>query len=160
MAPSSTVQSSMHFLKRDPLYDSVKPYESRRKDWTHMPKTNAMLEEEDVTIQDIRGTHLSLATHGFSCMNLETELSPEDFQQPSKVAAVYLPQLAQAVKASLGADRIQIYDFTVCLSPRHGLKLIAHSAASDILTIPTLKTLKTFARPDSRPTRRTLVILP
>lgn len=46
-------------------------------------------------------------------MNLDTGLQPEDFQDRTKIVEEYLPKLAEAVKASLGAERIQIYDFIV-----------------------------------------------
>ncbi|KAJ3544431.1 hypothetical protein NM208_g3055 [Fusarium decemcellulare] len=108
-----TLQSSMYFLRRDPLYDSEKVYEIRRKELkAGIPRTNADLEKvEGICIQNMRGMNPSLAEHGFCCMNLDTNLQPEDFQNESRIVEEYFPKLTQAVKASLGADRIQIYDF-------------------------------------------------
>ncbi|MCJ1397979.1 hypothetical protein MMC11_001175 [Xylographa trunciseda] len=109
----------MYFLKRDPLYDSEKVYEIRRKDLkTNVPITNADMEKvEGIPIRNMRGMSPSIAKNGFCCMNLETGLQPEDFQKRPKIIDEYLPQLTQAVKASLGADRIQMYDFIVSLFP-------------------------------------------
>ena len=160
MAFNSTVRSSISFLQRDPLYDSEKPYEHRREDWPNVPPTNAKMERlEDIPIHNMRGMDLSIATHGFFCMNLRTGLSPEDFQQSSKIVEEYFPQLTQALKASLNADRIQIYDFTVYLLPQLGLKLIFCSDASDTPTIPASRLSATLMVSDSQPLRRTLVFL-
>ena len=158
MASSSIVQSTISFLERDPLYDSEKPYEHRRDDWTDVPTTNAKMERlDDIPIQNMRGRDLSIATNGFFCLNLETGLSAEDFQQSSKIVEEYFPRLTQALKASLNADRIQIYDFTVRLLPRPRHKLISFSAASDIPTIPALRLLAMLMVSDSQHLRRTLV---
>ena len=105
----------MYFLKRNPLYGSEKVYEIRRKEFpSGIPRTNATLEKiEGIPIQNLRGMNPSLEKHGFCCMNLDTGLQPEDFQDRTKIVEEYLPKLAEAVKASLGAERIQIYDFIV-----------------------------------------------
>lgn len=118
MIPSSTIRSSIHFLKRHSLYDTEKVYEHRRPEWTHIPETNAMMQKvEDIPIQDMRGVESSLDTHGFFCMNLENSLTAEDFQDSAKVMEGYLPQLTEAIKKTLNADRVQIFDFTVCILP-------------------------------------------
>jgi hypothetical protein len=122
MASQSIVQSSMYFLKRDPLYNSEKVYEIRRKNLkTSVPITNADMEKvEGIPIHNLRGMNPSIEEHGFCCMNLETTLQPEDFQERSKIVDEYLPQLSKAVKAKLGTDRIQIYDFIVFRYPGTG----------------------------------------
>ncbi|KAI0126144.1 hypothetical protein BJ170DRAFT_685386 [Xylariales sp. AK1849] len=109
---AAAVQSSIHFLTRDPLFDTVKPYDRRGEGLPDRLKTNATLEVKKVSIQDAREVESSLSTHGFFRLKLDTELEPEDFQDSHKVANVYLPQLAQALQTSLGASRVQIFDFT------------------------------------------------
>ncbi|CAM1505212.1 Fc.00g108490.m01.CDS01 [Cosmosporella sp. VM-42] len=91
---------------------------------------------------------------------MDTGLSAEGFQDSSQVMEGYLPQLTEAIKASLGADRIQIYDFTVRILQQHRRKLIYRSSERDILTIPLLQLLATLMEIDSQPFQRTLVFLP
>lgn len=112
--PGSSVLSSIEFLHRHPLYDVEKVYEHRRKDWPHVPPTNAIMHRvESIPIQNIRGMHCSLSDQGFYYMKLKTHLQADDFQDTTVLAEQYLPQLTEAVRKSLGAARIQAYDIAV-----------------------------------------------
>lgn len=141
MAPQSNLQSSMCFLKRDLLYNSEKVYEIRTKSLkSTVPRTNVDLEKiENIDIHNMRGIGPSIEEHGFCYVNMKTNLQPEDFLDRSKIINDYLPQLTRAVKASLGADRVQIYDFIVPLNPRYSFKqkLRSCSAVNDIQAFPT-----------------------
>lgn len=135
-----SLESTIHFLKRDPLYDTVKVFENRMEDLKNVPKTNATLDRKDVMIEDFRGKESSLDTNGFVYMNLDSGMSAEDFDETSKILGMYLPQLSEAVRKLLGADRIQIYDFTVSSFPLRRLRLSSCRFASDMplirLSIP------------------------
>ncbi|KAK6334500.1 hypothetical protein TWF730_003714 [Orbilia blumenaviensis] len=112
------VQSSLYFLQRDPIYRAEKVYELRRSHDPKIPRTNMRLDKiEGIDIDDVRGQNCSLATNGFFLLNLGSTITAEDFDDRSKVTQSFFPQLAGAVKSSLGASRIQIFDYA--LRKRH-----------------------------------------
>ena len=146
MSPTLVVQSSMYFLKRAALYNTEKVYEIRSNDFPTVPRTNMLLEKVDgIPIRNVRGEHCSLETHGFFCLRLDSTLVAEDFQQQSNITGIYLPQLTRAIEASLNANRIQIYDYTVCLLSKHRLGLISGRSVNDnsvspSVTVPSMST--------------------
>ena len=114
MASDTSVHSSLFFLKRDPRYDSEKVYDVRRKYASKMPRTNVQLDlVKDIEIQDMRDKECSLTTNGFFLLNFGSKMQAEDFQERSTLQGIFFPQLAHAIKQSLNASRIQIFDYTV-----------------------------------------------
>ncbi|KAK0726509.1 hypothetical protein B0T21DRAFT_403531 [Apiosordaria backusii] len=121
MAVADPVQSWMYFLQRDPKFETERVYELRRQKPTKkVPQTNMILEKvEDIPIHDVRPQleECSFDTTGFFLLDMDTGLVAEDFDERSKVMAVFLPQLAAAVKEKLNASRVQIFDYQ--LRKRH-----------------------------------------
>ena len=113
---AALVQSSMYFLDRDPLYETEKLYELKYDPVGSIPRTNMKLSKwDDVEIRDIRGKKdsVSFQTDGFCLMNMSSAMAHEDFDDIQKVEAVYLQEVGEALKKTLSAKRVQIFDFTV-----------------------------------------------
>jgi len=112
---SQPVQTSMHFLQRLERWALEKPY---LLDYVPQPpakKSNALVEEQGVVVEDVRGREdqFSFAENGFCIVNLEGGMKAEDFSDDDQVKAHYLPKVGEAVKKALNASRVQIYDYTV-----------------------------------------------
>ncbi|KAM0441229.1 hypothetical protein ACHAPT_000536 [Fusarium lateritium] len=115
---STMVQSSLYFLRRDPIYRAEKVYEVRRSHDPELPRTNMQLDKiEDISIDDVRHEQCSLDTNGFFLLNVDARMTAQDFEERPKVTKLFLPRLAHAVKSSLGATRVQIFDYA--LRKRH-----------------------------------------
>lgn len=115
---NSTVETSIDFLERNEIWGREKPF---LLDYVPEPpaiKSNAVIENRPVSIDDIRGHEkdFSFAKNGFSIFPLKTQLLPEDFDDNTKVEQVHVQEVAEALKVLLEADRVQIYDYTVSLA--------------------------------------------
>jgi hypothetical protein len=79
------------------------------------PTTNIVTKEHDQRFEDIRGREAdySVARHGFAIMQLTETMSRTDYDDDSQVRQVYLKQVADGLKESLGASRVQIFEHTV-----------------------------------------------
>ena len=114
MASDTIVHSSLVFLKEDPLYEVEKAYDIRKKYASNVPRTNMRVNlVKDIPIHDVRDKGCSLTTNGFFLLKLDSETKAEDFQEQLMLQKSFLPQLAQAIKQSLKACRVQIFDYTV-----------------------------------------------
>lgn len=134
MASDTTVHSSLFFLKRDPLYDVEKAYDIRKKYASKLPRTNMRLElVEGISIEDMRDKECSLTTNGFFVLKLDSGMEVEDFQVQSMLQKNFFPQLAHAIKQSLNACRVQIFDYTVRLQDHNVPKLRSYSCAKGVL---------------------------
>ncbi|KAL9607391.1 MAG: hypothetical protein Q9167_007693 [Letrouitia subvulpina] len=110
------VLSSMWFLKPDSIYDTEKVYELKFDPPNRFPRTNMKIERQDsIEIEDIRGrqTDFSFARNGFEIINIDVDLSPEDFDDKELVVDHYLPKVAHTVKAKLAAARVQVLDYLI-----------------------------------------------
>ncbi|KAF1957690.1 hypothetical protein CC80DRAFT_546755 [Byssothecium circinans] len=100
----------MYLLRRDTLWNSVKPYELKF-DTAEIPKTNAVPEKcEGLEVEDIRGREkeFSLEKNGFAVINI-SPVSMKDFQTPQSecLTDAYFKPLAETLKEFLGAERIR-----------------------------------------------------
>jgi hypothetical protein len=114
--------TSMHFLAPLDLYRSEKPYSLRfDPDDSNVPKTNIKLERyDDIAVEDIRGreAEFDLMRDGFTILRLDSAMAYDDFESESKIADIYLKEVADAVKLAVKADFVQIFEHTVSdLSP-------------------------------------------
>ena len=116
MAATSSVLSSIYFVKRDPLFDKEKPYEYSIPPPENVPKTNIRNEKIDgISIQDIRGrTHeYSFGANGFEILSLDAGMSIDEYDQEQVLVEKYFPKLAHAVKEKLNASQVQIFNYNV-----------------------------------------------
>lgn len=105
----------MYFLERNERWLKEKPY---LLDYVPEPpatKSNAITESCNVSIEDIRGREqeFDFKKNGFCISSLSSGMTAAEFDDDSKVKAVYLPEVGDKVKKLLGATRVQIYDYTV-----------------------------------------------
>lgn len=94
---------------------------------------------EGISIDDVRHEQCSLDTNGFFLLPLQTKMTAGDFEERAKVTKLFLPQLAHAVKSTLGAGRVQIFDYAVwCLEISTHLlpRLTSSSSERDTATFP------------------------
>ena len=110
-----TVHSNTHFLRRGALYDTEKPYSLRFTPPDGFPRANINLEKQDITIHDIRRkkSTFNFQRDGFAILNFESKMTYEDYDSEEIVKEVLLKEIANALKALLGAQHVQIFEHTV-----------------------------------------------
>lgn len=112
----ASVEASLHFLKKSPLYEEEKPYAFRYELTTDdVPQSNMEMEKIDCvpiinmrTIQD----KLSLEVNGFEVVEIESKLSYEDFFDPSKIE-IYFRELERLLQLRLGASKVEVFRYGV-----------------------------------------------
>lgn len=111
------VVSSISFMMPRDLYQDEKPYfVTYPVEDTDCPASNVILQtHNDITVNDIRGREreFSIDKQGFTIMELDTGMTPEDFNSEKNIQTKYLPKLARALKAQLGASRVQVFEHIV-----------------------------------------------
>jgi hypothetical protein len=113
---ASSVLSSIHFLQRDPLYDSEKVFELKFDPPSGLPKSNMRLEKRDgIKIHDIRDqeAQYSFTRNGFSIMRADFGMPAKAFYEEHLLRQKYFPKLAHTVKEHLGASQVRIFDYNV-----------------------------------------------
>ena len=112
------VQTYTHFLRRDALYATEKPYSLRFTPPTGFPRTNIKLEKHDIKIRNIRGSGLkpSFTEDGCSLLDLRTEMQHADFDDEEKIKEIYLKEVSNCLKTFLSAQHVQIFEHTVRVS--------------------------------------------
>lgn len=112
----ATVTTELVFLAKDPKHDTEKPYKLQYDPGDTLPRKNCTDEvRNDIQIQDIRGREqdFTLENQGFCVAKLETQLSPEDFDDDAKIKQVYYAELKMMLKSLLGARRVEILEHGV-----------------------------------------------
>jgi DNA-binding transcriptional MerR regulator len=108
--------TSIHCLDRLELYRKEKPYEMRFYPPCDFPRKNIHISKyHGIPVEDIRARKesLSINKNGFMVMELDGQMSPEDFSDREAIASQYLPKVAEELKKCLGASRVQIHDYLV-----------------------------------------------
>lgn len=111
----------MGFLARVPLYDEVKPYRLKFVPPSGLPESNIQVEQHDISIHDVRTLDrgLDLQKDGFAFLPFKSAMHYEDFDDDEKIKHVYLKELAQSLKTSLSASRVQIFEHLVRKTHRY-----------------------------------------
>lgn len=110
---SADVLSSTHFLKRDKLYETEKPYSLRFTPPDGTPRANILLERHDINVKDVRGKNLSFDHDGAVVVQLESKLNYHDFDEEDQVQNVFLKEVANLLKNLLRAQHVQIFEHTI-----------------------------------------------
>ena len=112
---NDTIHADLHFLSKDRIYNSEKPYTMRFPPHIAIPQSNIHRETHNVTIRSLRPYlgRLSLDQCGFDVMSLKSQMSYKDFGDDSKISSLYLEELRQAFQSTLGASHIYVTDYTV-----------------------------------------------
>ena len=111
----AVVESSIHLLTRDNLYEHEKPYQLKYRAAEGIPTTNIRLEkQESVKISSIRGQkrQFSFLKNGFTALKVNKKFSYDDFSNPAGVKR-YLDMIAEQLKRRLGADEVQVCEYVV-----------------------------------------------
>lgn len=102
----------LHYLKNDPLYDSVKPLQVTPNFQDAEHKTNILLEPgPEETLTDVRGREheFTLDDHGFTYVNAPTNF--KDWSSQPQIAKEYLPEMEQLLQREVdGCDEVVFYD--------------------------------------------------
>ena len=113
----ATVETSMHFLTRDIMYEKEKPYQLKYAPEVGIPKTNFRLEKQDpITISNMRGQErqFSFQRNGFAVLKMDKEIPYEDFSDPEGIRR-YLEAVSENLKMLLGANKVQPFQYVVRL---------------------------------------------
>ncbi len=111
----AVVETSMHFLTRDKLYENEKPYSLKYVAAEGIPTSNIRVEKhEAIKVNSIRGQEqqFSLERNGFAVLKMDEEIPYDDFANPAGVRR-YLNMVAEQLKTRLGADKVQVYQYVV-----------------------------------------------
>ncbi|KAL8795609.1 MAG: hypothetical protein Q9195_001847 [Heterodermia aff. obscurata] len=106
------VETSMHFLARDKLYEHEKPYQLKYEPEKGISNSNLRLEkQEPLKISSIRGREqqFSMEENGFAVLKLDKEIPYDDFSDPAGIRR-YLDVVSENLKTLLGADKIRKRD--------------------------------------------------
>lgn len=120
MAPINAI-SSLTFLKRDPRWESERPYElGFTPSQDNIPQSNAIYDSFDVEIEDIRDRQqvVQLDSHGFELVDFDCGLTDKQFNDKNIVLRDYLPAAVKLLKSKISAVRLQVSDFSVGQSTR------------------------------------------
>lgn len=113
----AVVETSLHFLTRDKLYEHEKPYQLKYTAAKGIRTTNIRLEKkESIKISSMRGQErwLSFEKNGFTMLKMDNEIPYDTFSSSTSVQK-YLDMVAEQLKIRLGADKVQVYQYTVRL---------------------------------------------
>lgn len=108
----------MHFLTRDDLYKTEKPYQLKYASQPGLPKSNLRLEKQDpIKINNIRcqEREFSFERNGFTVLRMDEDIPYDDFSNPEGIRR-YLDAVTENVKVLLGADKVQAFQYVVRLS--------------------------------------------
>jgi len=125
MSDENVVRGSIHFLKRDALYDLEKPYTIRYALPDSTPRTNSQHEEHHgLLIQNIRPQlqHFSMESHGFTVVKMESAMMYQDFENEDRIINIYLAEVARKLRETLKARHVQVYEHTVSTSAKHHIR--------------------------------------
>lgn len=111
---AAVVRSYTHFLKRDELYDTEKPFSLRFTPPEGFPRANIKLERHDIDIRDIRAnSSLRFEKDGATVVQFESKMTYEDYDNEDVVKDIYLKEVSNFLKQFLGAQHVQIFEHTV-----------------------------------------------
>ncbi|KAL8811536.1 MAG: hypothetical protein Q9200_001728 [Gallowayella weberi] len=116
----AAVETSMHFLRRDELYNSEKPYQLKYAAAEGVPISNFRLEKkEPIKINSLRGCEkeFSFDKNGFTVMKIDEDIPYNDFSDGAGIRR-YLDVVAAGLQNLLGADKVQVYQYVVRPGPR------------------------------------------
>ncbi|KAJ4402239.1 hypothetical protein N0V85_005349 [Neurospora sp. IMI 360204] len=116
MAPNP-VESQLGFLKRNPIYDTVKPYSLRYDPEDGTPRQNIETEMVTVTINDARPLRPTIEQQGFALTSVPTAMTYHDFFDHDKIERVYAAELQSHLKTFFNVPHVRVIDYAVSLHP-------------------------------------------
>lgn len=114
--PPKDATSTLLYLRKDELHETEKPYKLQYNTEDEIPQQNTVQENrESIPIRDLRGQtrSFSFEKNGFSVLDLESEMEPEDFGNEHKVKDVYYPEIQARLLKYFGAKRVEVLEHQV-----------------------------------------------
>lgn len=96
----AVVETSMHFLARDDIHNTEKPYQLKYAADPRIPKSNLRLEKQNlIKIGNIRGQerNFSFEINGFAVLKMDKEIAYDDVSNPEGIRR-YLDGVTESVK--------------------------------------------------------------
>jgi len=116
MGQSTDLNATLHFLARDPLYETVKPYTLHRLYMTTLTYDNFITDAVDgVAIRDFHTVEqeFSFEENGITVVDMESPMTYKDFNDPAKIEQIYYKEVDDALLSYIQAASVQIFDFAV-----------------------------------------------
>ncbi|KAL4787534.1 hypothetical protein BJX76DRAFT_354023 [Aspergillus varians] len=110
---SNDIQGEIGFLARDPVYETVKPYNLRFAPPDDLPRNNLQREKRRVTIKDARDMDVSIDVNGFCLVRLSTSMTYSDFNHPSQIEGTYARKLAANLEPIFNTRHVRVMDYLV-----------------------------------------------
>jgi hypothetical protein len=111
---TNMIRTTAHFLERNQLYKTEKPYSLRFSPPEGFPRQSTKLEEHEIDVQDVRTAGpLSYATEGCTVLDFQSLMEYDDYYDEEKVKDVYLREVANLLRDYFGASKVQIFEHRV-----------------------------------------------
>ncbi|ERF69550.1 hypothetical protein EPUS_01880 [Endocarpon pusillum Z07020] len=109
------VEADIHYLSRSDIYKSVKPYTLRYKPPGLLPISNVIREKECTIIRNMRHhwDALKYDSCGFQVVELDTQMTFDDFSDVDKIDRVHRPEIEKCVKRTMQASSVQVLDYVI-----------------------------------------------
>lgn len=111
-----TIHGALHFISRDPLFETEKPYAIQYEPHGDIPSSN-MREDtvESVPIHDMRPDMavLDFESDGFVVRDLDSSMAYDDFANPDVVMNTYLVEVQRLLRDLLGTNNVAIVEYLV-----------------------------------------------
>ena len=110
--------ASLHFLARDPKYDTVKPYTVRFDPKGKFPHTNIQNVKHDVKLFNLRlvlessSEQITWDRHGFQVIKTHNDMTYEDFNDEHILGAVHIPHVLSRLQTKLRAKNVYFLNYT------------------------------------------------
>ncbi|RHZ68076.1 hypothetical protein CDV55_107860 [Aspergillus turcosus] len=113
--PQEDIRAPLYFLRKDPTYQTVKPYNIHYYPKEDFPRHNLIHAPCEVLVKDMRAQEppVALDTVGFGVYRLDTKMEYSDFQDETKVEQIYCRELEDYFREALGAKNVRALDFQV-----------------------------------------------
>ena len=121
------LESHIAFLERDSKHKQEKPYKLQYDPGSKskIPRTNVVSKHHGpIMLHDFRALEkpMTFEKNGLRVLNMESELSAEDFYDSEKVKRIYFPELQALVLAKFKATRVEVLEHLVGRLPKSGAR--------------------------------------
>ncbi|KAH8591827.1 hypothetical protein B0O99DRAFT_690373 [Bisporella sp. PMI_857] len=109
-----TICTTAHFLEKNQLYETEKPYSLRFPPPDGFPRQNTRLEEYEINVRDVRELEpLSFEVEGCTVLNLQSSMKYKDYDDEEKVKGIYLREVSIQLREYFGASKVQIFEHRI-----------------------------------------------
>jgi hypothetical protein len=116
----NNVSSTLLYLRKDEIHETEKPYKLQYNTKDELPQQTTVQDSRGpILIRDLRGQtkSFSFEKNGFSVLEMESKMDPEDFADERRVKEVYYPEVQALLLRYFGAKRVEILEHLVTKPP-------------------------------------------